>query len=802
MKLEHITKIYTSKKGIKTKALDDVSLSLPSKGLIFLTGKSGAGKTTLIELISGLNTDYKGNIDYHGTSLKELSSSQLDAYRNSEIGFIFQNYALFEDKTVFENLEFVLRMNQRTDIEKIDEVLSSVGLLSHKDKYPHELSGGEQQRVAIARALLKNPSVIIADEPTAALDEENAIIVFELLKQIASSKLVLVVCHQDEFIQKYADGVIHLDEGKIKEASLPTVIEDIHPISTFTKAKLSLKDILHMTFKLESKLSHLLFNLFLLIFGITFLIISLSLTFYDEKKAILNTMYKNQQEIASFEVTPRSKKRIDTLHPISPYAKAIPLSTMSKIEESSPYSILKVNSQNESNNIYTIKFGTLEEDYISSYFEGYIQSNSIPSNFNFNLVYGTMPQNKNEIVLPMILFNDLKAQAQINEIKNLETYKDIAKYPVILEGNEYHVTGIYTLENLNLKRYFKVKNLSTPIETEKDALLQSASCAIIVHEDFEHPKLSHFYHLNFSSDLKGEVYSPGSTFFYTDEEKPLSSIQNDIYWFDKEQTALSQNEMILPASLLSNYEIKNIEEIKNLAIDALYFNKSLTYSKTSNFDTYPVKVVGVYTGNKETTIISKKISEIISERLAYDGIPSIAVQLSGNLHQDLKMIEWMETYDLTLSNNITVMTSRIHEPLSILQLVFFGLSAILFLLLIFMMLEYVNHLLKKNKYNIGLFRVLGYNVKQLVLPFICHNAILIFLACVGSLVLSFLGSTLLYQLFQYFTSTNISMMNTYWLSFGVVIPISFIVFIFMSYLLYYLKIKKKNAIGLIKDKEL
>ena len=459
MKLEHITKIYTSKKGIKTKALDDVSLFFPSKGLIFLTGKSGAGKTTLIELISGLNTDYEGNIDYHGTSLKELSSSQLDAYRNSEIGFIFQNYALFEDKTVFENLEFVLRMNQRTDIKKIDEILSSIGLLNHKDKYPQELSGGEQQRVAIARALLKNPSMIIADEPTAALDEENAILVFDFLKQIASSKLVLVVCHHEEFIQKYADGVVLLDEGKIKEASLPTIKEDINPISTFTRAKLSLKDILHMTFKLESKLSHLLFNLFLLIFGITFLMISLSLTFYDEKKAILNTMYRNQQKIASFEVTPRSKKRKDTLHPISPYAKAIPLSTMNEIEKASPYSILKVNSQNESNNLCTLKFGTQEEDYISSYFEGYIQSNSIPSNFNFNLVYGTMPQNKNEIVLPMLLFSDLKAQAQIYEFNNLTSYEDITKFSIKLEGNEYYVTGVYTLENLNLKRYIKEKNV-------------------------------------------------------------------------------------------------------------------------------------------------------------------------------------------------------------------------------------------------------------------------------------------------------------------------------------------------------
>ncbi len=434
MKLEHITKIYTSKKGIKTKALDDVSLSLPSKGLIFLTGKSGAGKTTLIELISGLNTDYKGNIDYHGTSLKELSSSQLDAYRNSEIGFIFQNYALFEDKTVFENLEFVLRMNQRTDIKKIDEVLSSIGLLSHKDKYPHELSGGEQQRVAIARALLKNPSVIIADEPTAALDEENAILVFDFLKQIASSKLVLVVCHHEELIQKYADGVILLDEGKIKEASLPSSKEDSFPLAC-KPTHCSFRFILSLIARefhqrLKSVLLPLLICLFsILIFGFSFTIATT-----NKIDLIQETMKKNNA--MNLTVYKEDKTNPEAILQLSDVWESPILEIKNHPQESIETNISKQIFQGDQE-LYTTDFC------------GLLDTTSLPS--SHSLTYGKWPEKENEVAISSYMYSAFQSLGCLDNIK-INTYEDIPKIELEIGKVKLKIVGILDTK-LDLNKY-------------------------------------------------------------------------------------------------------------------------------------------------------------------------------------------------------------------------------------------------------------------------------------------------------------------------------------------------------------
>ena len=216
IEIKNIVKTYRPKKGGEVKALDDVSLKFPEKGLVFILGKSGSGKSTLLNVMGGLDTADSGEIIIKGKSSKEFSTGDFDSYRNTYLGFIFQEYNILEDFNVGANIALALKLQgaKATD-EKINEILDEVGLSGYGKRKPNELSGGQKQRVAIARALVKNPEIIMADEPTGALDSGTGIQVFDTLKKLSKDKLVIVVSHDREFAESYGDRVIELKDGKV-----------------------------------------------------------------------------------------------------------------------------------------------------------------------------------------------------------------------------------------------------------------------------------------------------------------------------------------------------------------------------------------------------------------------------------------------------------------------------------------------------------------------------------------------------------------------------------------------------------
>lgn len=216
IEIKNIVKTYRPKKGGEVKALDDVSLKFPEKGLVFILGKSGSGKSTLLNVMGGLDTADSGEIIIKGKSSKEFSTGDFDSYRNTYLGFIFQEYNILEDFNVGANIALALKLQgaKATD-ERINEILDEVGLSGYGKRKPNELSGGQKQRVAIARALVKNPEIIMADEPTGALDSGTGIQVFDTLKKLSKDKLVIVVSHDREFAESYGDRVIELKDGKV-----------------------------------------------------------------------------------------------------------------------------------------------------------------------------------------------------------------------------------------------------------------------------------------------------------------------------------------------------------------------------------------------------------------------------------------------------------------------------------------------------------------------------------------------------------------------------------------------------------
>ena len=211
-----LSKIYKPKRGVPVAALSGVDLRFPERGMVFLLGKSGSGKSTLLNLLGGLDRYDSGEIIIKGVSSKDFKQKHFDSYRNTYVGFIFQEYNVLEDFTVGANIALAIELQgRRAGDEEIEEILRQVDLAGYGSRKPSELSGGQKQRVAIARALVKQPEIIMADEPTGALDSATGRQVLETLKRLSAEKLVIVVSHDREFAERYADRIIELSDGKV-----------------------------------------------------------------------------------------------------------------------------------------------------------------------------------------------------------------------------------------------------------------------------------------------------------------------------------------------------------------------------------------------------------------------------------------------------------------------------------------------------------------------------------------------------------------------------------------------------------
>ena len=199
IELKNVSKTYKSKKATNTTALNNISIKFPEKGLVFILGKSGSGKSTLLNVIGGLDKYDDGEVIINGKSTKDFKEKDFDAYRNTYMGFIFQEYYLLENYSIEQNIKLPLELQHKKVTEQaIKDALKQVDLEDISKRKTNELSGGQKQRVAIARALIKNPEIILADEPTGNLDTETGEQIWKILKNLSKDKLVIVVSHDDE----------------------------------------------------------------------------------------------------------------------------------------------------------------------------------------------------------------------------------------------------------------------------------------------------------------------------------------------------------------------------------------------------------------------------------------------------------------------------------------------------------------------------------------------------------------------------------------------------------------------------
>ena len=228
LQIKHIRKEYRTGKLVQ-KALDNVSLNLRDNEFVAILGPSGSGKTTFLNIIGGLDRYDSGDLIINGISTKQYKDRDWDSYRNHTIGFVFQSYNLIPHQTILSNVELALTISgvdKSERKERAKKALEQVGLGEQVHKKPNQLSGGQMQRVAIARALVNDPDILLADEPTGALDSDTSVQVMELLREVAKDRLVVMVTHNPELADEYATRIVRIQDGKIQADSDPFEVEE------------------------------------------------------------------------------------------------------------------------------------------------------------------------------------------------------------------------------------------------------------------------------------------------------------------------------------------------------------------------------------------------------------------------------------------------------------------------------------------------------------------------------------------------------------------------------------------------
>ena len=525
LKLKNIKKSYKTS-GFTQVALNDVSLDFKKQEFVSILGPSGSGKTTLLNIIGGLDRYDSGDLIIKGKSTKKFKDKDFDSYRNKSVGFIFQNYNLISHIDILSNVEMGMTLSgKRRKIrkKKAIELLEKVGLKDHIHKKPNQLSGGQMQRVAIARALANNPEIILADEPTGALDSVTSEQIMQLIKEISKDKLVIMVTHNNELAKKYSDRIIYMKDGIVEENSYENDEELIEEYK-LKKTKLSFFTALYLSLNnIRTKKGRTLLTSFASSIGIIgiSLILSLSNGFTkqidkferDTSDAMPLIISYNKMSAESIQ------SEVSSLNPSSKtdkekYSKKEEVTT-EKEDEEQKYNNINDEFMNYIKNINDknlssigLKYSTnlnliqhRENEYYKVEDEKTLNSFSLMSipfkNFNnnetseiitnyYDVLKGKLPTNYDEIIIEIDKTNtindSLKKALGIN--KDIISFDDILNSEIKLVYNDDYYSefeGYYISKAVDKNMYENSNNLTLKVvgiirgKKSKDSVLTSSS---------------------------------------------------------------------------------------------------------------------------------------------------------------------------------------------------------------------------------------------------------------------------------------------------------------------------------------
>ncbi len=735
IRFENVSKEYRSKKGGSTKALTDININLNNKGLIFIIGKSGSGKSTLLNILGGLDSKTSGKIYIDNKDIDSFKEKDFDSYRNTYIGFIFQDFNLLEEYNVFDNVMLSAKLQKKkVDKEEILNLLNRLGLKGLEYRNINELSGGQKQRVGIARALIKNPKIILADEPTGNLDSISSKETFKLLKEISKEKLVVVVSHDLENANTYADKILELQDGKAIRNDL-TIKEQDNSTFTSVSAKLPFKECLHFAFtSLKSNKVKLFFTIILTMISLVFMGISVNSFLYDKGTFMAGVMRDNNEYI--FDIS-----KIE----VEPAGASFPFDLTND-----DLNILKENINEELNPTYRLyNNNRLLTFTYGDYVEPDEDFDHVPMWFNYielkddrilGNIKGKIPVNSNEIMVH----------------KNVARY--ICKYGILDSTNNI----------------YKPNSIDELINSNKEIMLGDNKVIItgIVDND-----LNDDYFIYVNGFVDNAILNNNINTFLTDSylskkeitAKNIAIYNNNVQLITNTITTLNKDEIIISLDLfreldnnfndeLNEYLLNNSEDNYSSLINTFtnsYINTNNSFNNlyitfngnlNSNSIKNDLKVVGISLDNNNY-VSNDYITEIESTN---SNKYNFSYRVYEDNYNELKnIINTYETnynrsgvyYYLTLPHyddleQINAIYNFLAKYINIITLVF-----VLFTILLFSNFIYIS--ITYSKKQIGILRALGTNKSDIIRIFLYESIIVGIISYIISIILWFISINLL-----------------------------------------------------------
>ena len=601
IKLINVSKTYKSISN-STNALSNINVEFEDHGFVFILGPSGSGKTTLLNVIGGLDKIDDGHIIIDNKDISNYKSHELDYYRNEQVGFIFQNYNLIDHLNIYENISLPLRIKKISNKEiksKTNDIINKLGLEKEKHKYPNQVSGGQLQRAAIARALVTDPKIVLADEPTGALDSKNSKVIMDALKDISKDRLVIMVTHNEELAKSYASRIIRLNDGKIESQEDISINENKESnvnkkknfkyISLNASLKLSLKNI--FTKKVRTILTIIATSIGIISTCLV-LMVSNSMTSYTE--------YAQKQALGSYPITissnvaPTDNDEIDNHRVEYPDTNVITITN----EYSSYYSHVNVFDneyldyvKNMDKSIYTvIDYGSSLNMRVLTYYNdnyeylsasSYVKCLNDDSNYlseEYDLLYGDhYPQSEDDIALVIDKNNCIDAYVLDYlgiDYKNKESYtfEEICEKEFKLISNnvyyrydEEHDRYLYNsnLENV-YQNAIKTLKISCVLRIKKSATTKLYQTGLLYTQKLE--DFAHQDAVNSEIVIKQLEYGLDKNVF---SGQPYQDIVTDFYTYTKEY-------------LLEN-NLKNLSYYYNTSYIRIYTDKFENRSKINEY---------------------------------------------------------------------------------------------------------------------------------------------------------------------------------------------------------------------------
>ena len=589
--LRNIKKEYKTKYE-NIKAINDISLKFNDTGFYFLVGKSGCGKTTLLNIIGLLENEYTGDYYFNDVTISQLSENKKTLYRKNYIGYVFQDFQLIESLSVYDNIIISLELlNKEKDSTLVSNMLTKVGLSGYENKKINTLSGGEKQRVAIARALIKNPKVLLCDEPTGALDNKTSLDIFKLIKEISKDILVICVTHDVDAAKEFADTILTMEDGclidKI-ESNCTTSINNVNENNT--KGRISIKRYFKMmrSYYFKKPLRGI-FAIVLSLISVTLLGTCIACSDIDKYSLIVSGMDK--ANLSTYGI------RKEILYSDEGYKFIANINfsdkeydTLNTLVDNKAYPIYELNKDLSIDNLAN----AIQRDLFINKIYGYtVIQESLFSDYNMSYI-GNLPTSSEEIMITDYQFEYIKSAniIDINDnsiIYDINTKQDIIGSTLSLNNMNVIVTGVVDT-GFNFNRYDPLKSKSTytnNLRSELETQLEgSFSNVLFVHDSFRRNQLygrsdTQNYDeipLNVSAYFDGSYFHAYDSFISTD----LSS--NKIIWLNDSSTC-NENEVVLP---MNRFIKENNNTILNEGA-SLYANLYFEEIKENFIADYPTK---------------------------------------------------------------------------------------------------------------------------------------------------------------------------------------------------------------------